>query len=289
MTCAEKYDDKAKKMAANLKRCESALLTLLIEMKEKRIFGVLESSGIYHYCTEKLKLSESQAQYYKKVAEKSRTVPELKDAVEKGTISLSQARRIEPVITPANHEEWIGKAATLKQKALERAVSDVNPNAHITERIRPVAKGRSEMRAGISTELEAKIERVKDVLAQKLKRHVTLEEAIEAMAECFLDKNDKVRKAERIVSSRKAPALAHQVNARDQGQCTDVDAHGNRCTERRWLDLHHVIHRAKGGPDTLPNLTTLCARHHRRTHQCPLPPPAGGRAPAPRAGTGMQP
>jgi hypothetical protein len=39
------------------------------------------------------------------------------------------------------------------------------------------------------------------------------------------------------------------------------------CTERRWVDAHHVWHWAHGGPTKLTNLMLLCRFHHRLVHE----------------------
>jgi 5-methylcytosine-specific restriction endonuclease McrA len=66
---------------------------------------------------------------------------------------------------------------------------------------------------------------------------------------------------------RQYPAsLEHQINLRDQRQCTQSDSTGKRCQEKRWLEFHHKIPIAMGGQDTLENLTTLCWAHHQLIH-----------------------
>ena len=45
-----------------------------------------------------------------------------------------------------------------------------------------------------------------------------------------------------------------------------VDSKGNRCENRRWLDVHHVVPRAAGGSNAPENLITLCSAHHRIEH-----------------------
>ncbi len=74
-------------------------------------------------------MSEAQAVYLSKVAQKAKEVPLLKTAIEDGRLTLSKARRIVPVITQDNAEAWVEKAETLPQKALEKKVSEVNPHA----------------------------------------------------------------------------------------------------------------------------------------------------------------
>ena len=61
--------------------------------------------------------------------------------------------------------------------------------------------------------------------------------------------------------------LRHQVIKHYANQCSHTDAHGRRCPEKRWLDIHHVIPVAKGGLNLLSNLRLLCSRHHAALHR----------------------
>ena len=38
-------------------------------------------------------------------------------------------------------------------------------------------------------------------------------------------------------------------------------------TNRIFVDVHHVVHWADGGPTALANLVLLCRRHHRMVHE----------------------
>ncbi len=49
---------------------------------------------------------------------------------------------------------------------------------------------------------------------------------------------------------------------RDQGRCQFPG-----CETKRWVDAHHIIHRAQGGSNDLRNLVTLCRRHHHTVHE----------------------
>jgi hypothetical protein len=65
--------------------------------------------------------------------------------------------------------------------------------------------------------------------------------------------------------SRRSPtvpaALARALKARDGG-CRFPG-----CTHRRFVDAHHIRHRAHGGETTLANLVELCRVHHRLVHE----------------------
>jgi hypothetical protein len=62
-------------------------------------------------------------------------------------------------------------------------------------------------------------------------------------------------------------SVKHQVQLRDQGQCTHQDEKGHRCTSRRHLEYHHIHPVAEGGEDSVENLKLLCYGHHRALHQ----------------------
>ena len=49
---------------------------------------------------------------------------------------------------------------------------------------------------------------------------------------------------------------------RDGGQCAFVSADGHRCTERAFLEFHHVQPHALGGPATADNISLRCRRHN---------------------------
>src|SRR5580658_3529577 len=148
-------DKEAKHHAANFLHSEGQILLVLLAMREERVFAVLNYSGVFDYCTRALRLSNAQAQYYKKVAEKPEEVPEIKEAVVNGELSLSKARRIAPVVTPENHAERI-----------EKEVAAVNPNAKVKEKIRPVAKELSELKVPVTDETEENLRVRKELLSQ---------------------------------------------------------------------------------------------------------------------------
>lgn len=64
------------------------------------------------------------------------------------------------------------------------------------------------------------------------------------------------------VHSRQVPAAVKRaIRARDGGQCAFVGP-GGRCTERGFLEIHHVVPFAEGGPTTVDNLQLRCRAHN---------------------------
>ena len=280
MTEIQKLDAQAQNLARDYHRTEAELLEVLITLRRKKGFLILGYSGIWDYCQRCLKLSEAQSSYYKRVAEKSEEVPELKEAIEQGTLTLSVARRIVPVITKESSSEWIEKAATLKQRDLEREVSENNPSAHVSERIRPVSKSLSEMKLPITPETEADLKALQDILSAKRKHPASRADVVAWALKVMREKHDPIKKAQRAISSGKlkpktvatessrriSAAAEHRVRLRDENRCTYRGPEGTRCNATRFLHVHHIKYFAHGGSNDVNNLRVLCSAHHRLIH-----------------------
>jgi len=264
---------------------ESELLSLFQEIDKYKVFRKLGFSSLFEYGVKALKLSEGQVYTLIRVARKSIEVPELKQAVSQGKITVSKAKRIVSVIDKSNQKEWIEKAKSLPQKKLELEVVKVNPIESVAERVRPVAENLMELRCGVKPDINKKLERVKDLLSQKMGRACTLEDALAAMADLYLEKNDPVEKAKRA-QNRPSPtkkmscrtvvpikrqvipaAIKHQLNLRDGGQCSFETKKTGRCANRRWLEVDHIKPVSEGGTNIINNLRTLCSSHHKMRHE----------------------
>ena len=74
------------------------------------------------------------------------------------------------------------------------------------------------------------------------------------------DRPGRTRGSKRL---RHIPAhVKRAVRARDGDQCTHVDEHGKRCTERKFLELDHVTPVARGGGNSASNLRLRCRAHN---------------------------
>jgi hypothetical protein len=63
--------------------------------------------------------------------------------------------------------------------------------------------------------------------------------------------------------SRDLPrAVKREVWRRDGAQCAFVPSTGRRCTERHFLEFHHIEPYARQGPPTADNISLRCRRHN---------------------------
>ena len=190
---------------------------------------------------------------------KSIPVPELAQAVSQGELHISKAKATCSVITPDNQQEWITKAQRLSKAQLEKEIS------------KHTGYDKKKLTLDLPLETFEKLNRARDIASTKAAEYVSLETTIAKAIELYLFKNDPVEKAKRASECPRDPptktAVNHQRNLRDLGRCVFIYDNGSQCEEGKWLDAHHIIHRADGGPDTLENLVTLCKGHHRLMHK----------------------
>jgi 5-methylcytosine-specific restriction endonuclease McrA len=227
------------------------------------------------------------------VARKSKDIPELKAELKAGSLHLSNARRIAPILNSENKTVWTEKAKTLPQRKLEQELAAEFPRLATQEKTTYVSQDRLELKLGLNQATLDKLKRMQDLLSQKESKAASYEDCLNAALDEYLQRHDPIEKAKRhaeknIESARRATsgpskiepqppindtqrqqlpaAIKHQITLRDGARCGYVDLFGKRCDERRWLDLHHINPRSNGGADTVGNLITMCKGHHRVAH-----------------------
>ena len=77
-----------------------------------------------------------------------------------------------------------------------------------------------------------------------------------------LPQTDKNVRKPRLGSRHIPREVQRAVWKRDNGQCAYVATTGRRCTERTFVEFHHVQARALQGPATVKNISLRCWRHN---------------------------
>ena len=275
--------ERAVALAKTYLRTETELISVLQEIDQRKGFRELGFKSLFDY-VRSLGLSENIAFNLITISRKSVQVPALKEMIQDQEISLSNAKVIVSILTPENQDKWLQAAAQLPKRELEKAIAKEFPEKSVKETTRYVAEERMELKLGISEALLKKLKRIQDLESKKTA--ASLEQTLETMADLYLQKNDPLEKAKRSkplaparvsAEAKTAPSqpwktrrkyaapLRHAIQKRDQAQCTHV-TQGKRCTEKRWLDIHHKKPLSQGGETTLSNLTLLCRGHHQLLH-----------------------
>lgn len=259
---------------------EAELLESIIEVDQLKLYEKFGESHLTPYCMKHLGLSEDVAAIFVRVARRSVKVPELRQAIAEGELCVNKAKTIASVITGENQSEWIEKAKTLSKHKLEREVASVSPAQPKPEKARHIGNDRVQIVLNLSVEEYERRCRIKDIVSQSLSKAATDSDVEVAMIECYEFHKDPVRKAERAANrkidrsrdrSPKSENLSahveHEVNLRDRGECQAKLPDGSLCRCTRWVHLHHIVPKSKGGLDVAENIITLCSAHHRLWHK----------------------
>ncbi|MFL5815472.1 MAG: HNH endonuclease [Bdellovibrionia bacterium] len=285
--------EKALQITKTNLRAESELISVLQEIDDCRGYREMGFKSLFDYATQGLGLSESVSFNFITIARKSREVPKLHEMIQRQEVTVSNARMIASVLTLENQDRWLSSAAELSKRELEKEIAREFPDRQVQDRTRYVSENRIELKIGLSEDVYELLKRVQDLVSSQSGRAATMEETLRAALELFVEKKDPMEKALRAekrtaqrIDSKPVPGqanapsessnlrfiparLEHAVRLRDQGQCTHRSLQGVRCSERRWLDIHHIKPLSEGGMTTLDTLTLICRGHHQVIHHSP--------------------
>ncbi len=170
----------------------------------------------------------------------------------------------------------------------------------VRPRVEPLSASRYRVELTVSAETKAKLERIRD-LTRHRDPSGDLEKIFEASIDLLLLKVEKERLGKTTQPKLKtrlgrttrpkmktgsatndaaggtssaappepgrrrrvARSVLREVWARDAERCTYVDAEGNRCPARGFLELDHIHAKALGGSDEAPNIRLRCRVHNR--------------------------
>ena len=263
------FHENAKKISLKYHQTEAEILEIFQDLHLKKLYREKGCSSIFDYAVREMNLSESVTMNFTNVAKVALNIPALKNAIYEGKFGVSKARKICPVITPENHQEWIDKAATLTQRELEKEVASIYPETLINETVKYISHDRIKLQISISERTLENLNKVRDIESKKLNRQISFEETLESLLDFYLTKCDPVQKSTRALNKKRKPIPAqikHDVITRDNNQCT-FTKNGTRCNNRRWIHFHHIKSVAEGGQNTPENLTLLCSEHHKILHE----------------------
>jgi hypothetical protein len=137
--------------------------------------------------------------------------------------------------------------------------------------VAPLAPERFRVQLTVSGDTYAKLRRVQDLMRHVVPNGdvaIVFDRALSALL-AHLEKKTTGAAAhargarEAAPGSRRIPAaVRREVWKRDNGRCAFVGTEG-RCAETGFLEFHHVVPFADGGPTTVANLQLRCRSHNR--------------------------
>jgi hypothetical protein len=272
-----------------------------LEIDRRQIYTEAACRSLTAYSVERLGMSEDEARKRVSVARLVGRFPSLLDELRSGAIHLTGLFLLSQQLTEHNFDSLVPAARGRSRHDIEVLLASHAPKPDVPERVAPVpeqteltgpetatapagpgtapaaaarVKPLSAMRWSVqftaSQELHDKIERARELSSHALpggELAPLFERALDALIERETKRRlgaGKPRKRRPLKpSSRHVPVdVGREVWERDGGQCTFVDADGNRCSARRFLTLEHKDPYARGGPPTVDNLCLFCKAHN---------------------------
>jgi 5-methylcytosine-specific restriction endonuclease McrA len=136
--------------------------------------------------------------------------------------------------------------------------------------VKPLAAARYKVQFTVTTETLETLRRVQDLMRHTCPSGdvaVVFERALTMLLQ-HLERTKLARASQphaqrgTTSGSRHSPAAVRRaVWTRDHGQCAFVGARG-RCTERGFLEFHHLVPFADGGPAVVENIQLRCRAHN---------------------------
>ena len=284
---------------------ESTNLVLdhLHEIQSRRLYARLGFSSMFEYCTQHLKYCNSGAQLRIDAMRLSLELPEIKESLEKGDLSLSVIGSFQKFVRHENQrkkkysreekQDLLKQVESKSRVEAEKVFAEISPEAFPKEKVRALSGTQSELRLVADEELMELIAEMKAKLQQKgnsdpsyaeifksglkkaLKKEkgfagpgATSSEEVKAAASAQTTSPEKVGKT--FSKQPRTPQVYISVSEkrtafhRAGAQCTYFSKiTGKRCTEKHFLQVEHIVPVAIGGSSEQENLTILCACHNR--------------------------
>jgi 5-methylcytosine-specific restriction endonuclease McrA len=285
MTFEQQLHQKTLTAAQDYQRTERELFRCLLDVDRYKVYLSVGATSLFEYAVKTLSLTEPVAYNFVSVVKKSREVPELKQQVESGELSISKARKLVSIIKPENQAELLAFTRKATYRDIEKKIAELSPKKG-ESRLKPSGHEEETLHLTVPSEVANNFRRAQDLLSSRRRRNVDFAECFAEIVHEFLCRMDPLEKAKRFgvtpksirratkkvegsVRRRKSvptAATLRQVDLRDEGQCTHITDGGERCSQRRWLHVHHIRSKVFGGGNELENLKTLCQAHHRMVH-----------------------
>ena len=281
-------------LAARERVATARLIASLAELENRRLYLGEGCSSLFIYCTERLHLSEDAAYNRVEVAKAAIQYPVILELLANGSVTVTTVGLLAKQLTVENHQALLAAAVHKSKRQVEQQVAALRPQPDVPSMIRklpspadaaqehscdaaprrpivaPLAPERFKVQFTIGRETHERLRAVQDLL-----RHVVPNGDPAVIFERGLVllladlKRKKLAQASRPRRAHEAerhtrhiPAsVKREVWARDGGQCAFIGA-GGRCTERGFLEVHHVAPFADGGQATASNLQLLCRAHN---------------------------
>jgi hypothetical protein len=257
-------------LAVRQRHAIAALIACLAEFDARDLYAAEGYPSLFSYCTEHLHLSEHAAFNRIAAARAARRFPVVLEMLAAGDITMTTVTLLSPVLTEENHRSLLEAARHKSKREVMAQMAGRSPLPDVPSLVIPLGNDRFRLQVMLTAESHRILQRLQDLMRHTIPSGdpaEIVERALTALlAQVEHERLAAVRRPRRaregVAGSRHVPAdVRREVWKRDGGRCTFVGPHG-RCPGRSFLELHHIIPFARGGPTTVDNVQLRCRAHN---------------------------
>jgi 5-methylcytosine-specific restriction endonuclease McrA len=252
--------------ASRERQATADVIRALIEFDTRRLYLGEGYSSLFAYCTSVLHYSEHGAFNRIEVARAAARWPQLLACLDNGSLHLAGARLLAPHLTAENIDMALEAARHKSKREIEEVAAGLAHRALLVA----VAAEQYRLHLTVSRETRDKLRQIQSLLSHQLpdgNPAIIVDRALDLLLEqlqrqrhAATDRPQTARAPKR--GTRHIPAaVKREVWTRDDGRCAFVGGQG-RCGERNFLEYHHVVPHADGGPPTAANIELRCRAHN---------------------------
>jgi 5-methylcytosine-specific restriction endonuclease McrA len=205
-----------------------ALIEHLREIDRRLLFLEMGFSSLFEFCVKHLGLSEGSTQRRISAMKLIRDIPEAKQKLESGEMTLSNASQVQTVfrtakLSIAEKKETLDKISGMTQKECQSVLLTLVPEAapKLLERARQVTNERFELKLVVSKDLHDQIQELKNLLSHSLHSGGTTE-----LLEHLVSEELRRQKKKRGISEKRSEEQGQrQVQERGREQRQEGETH----------------------------------------------------------------
>lgn len=270
--------------AKNEKAATLELLEYLAEIDLRRLYSEWAYSSLFEYVHKALGYSEAQSSERVSAMRLLRRVPEVKVALEKGTLTLTSTAKLASHVRreKSSREEALllleqceGKATREVERVLVSNSTQMEPTP---EKVRAITPSLTRVTLEVDEEFMALVTRMrendgnpalsmKEVFQLAMREYVKRRE-VKPSTSRTASRTPEVKR----VSVSRSPAfrsryipisIRNQIRLRSGDRCEYRDpTNQRRCESRSGLELDHILPYGKGGTNDVENLRHACPSHN---------------------------
>jgi hypothetical protein len=289
-------------LASKEREASAELVAHLAALDSRPALYAAQGYGsLFTYCTQALRLSEDAACNRIEAARACRRFPLILDLLASGSLTLTSVRLLGRHLTAENHESVLAKARDRRLREIEALVAELAPRPDLPSAVRKLPSPKTTPRpsAGpgpamrqvqVAPDSQANIsvpsrrtlrsplrpQRCRPRLARSSRPGRPSATACSSTSvrrptrSCGGCRRFSAVRSPTAIPARSSTAPSRHVPRevkravweRDAGQCAFVSPTGRRCTERTFLEFHHIQPYAMQGPATVANISVRCWRHN---------------------------